>query len=528
MTLPPGEKTPPKINVLLIGGGGREHALAVKIAASPLLGDLWTSHPENPGLASLAKPVPVPVSIREIYRLQQFIEKSKIGLIIIGPEDPLAEGYTDKLRRPGTLVFGPTADAARLEADKAFAKQLMRSASIPTAEAQVFTNAGHARALLEARVRDEALLTQLLGKPRDFGSMEDRRAYIIGRIADGLARLTVAGRQDVAPATRARGAISAVLAAAETFRDPADRDKYIDNLRTSDATISKAFDTEIEGLPVIKAAGLAKGKGVFVPRTLGEALDAVERIMVKREFGDAGAKIVIEERLEGPEVSVLAIVDGKNILVLPPCQDHKRLGNRDTGPNTGGMGAFCPTATIDAELMQQIERDVLVPVIDALRREGIEYTGVLYAGLMLTPGGPKVLEFNTRFGDPECQPLMTRLKSDLLELLIAACEGRLDECDVAWDEGAACCVVLAAQGYPDKPKLGAVIHGIEAADAMPGVQVYHSGTRRGPDGNVVTAGGRVLGVTASGKDLAEARTRAYAACELISFTGMQMRTDIGM
>lgn len=516
-----------KVNVLLIGGGGREHALAVRLAASPRLGDLWTTHPENPGIASVAKPVPVPVSIREIYRLQQFIEKSNIGLVVIGPEDPLAEGYADKLRRPGTLVFGPTMEAARLEADKAFAKQLMRSASIPTAEAQVLTTAASARALLEARVRDESLLTQLLGKPRDFGSMEERRAYIIGRIGDGLARLTIAGRPEAAPGTRARAAISAVLAAAETFRDPADRARYIENLRCSDATIKKAYETELDGLPVIKATGLAKGKGVVVPRTLGEALDAVERIMVKREFGEAGARIIIEERLEGPEVSVLAIVDGTNILVLPPAQDHKRLGDKDTGPNTGGMGAFCPTATIDATLMQQIERDVLVPTVDALRRDGIAFTGVLYAGLMLTPAGPKVLEFNTRFGDPECQPLMARLKSDLLELLLAACEGRLDSVDVAWDDGAACCVVIAAAGYPDKPKTGAVIHGIEAADAMPGVQVYQSGTRRGPDGTIQVAGGRVLGVTATGKDLVEARARAYAACAVISFTGMQMRTDIG-
>jgi phosphoribosylamine--glycine ligase len=425
--------TDSKVNVLLVGGGGREHAIAVKLAGSPRLGDLWTTNPENPGIAALAKPVDVPVHIREIYRLQQFIEKKNIGLVVIGPEEPLAQGYADKLRSPTTLVFGPIAEAAKLEADKSWSKQLMRAASIPTGEA------------------------------RSFNDPEAAIAYVESR----------------------------------------------------------------EHPPVVKAAGLAKGKGVIVPSTVEEAKDAVKRIMVKREFGDAGARIVVEERLEGREVSVLAIVDGKSIMVMPACQDHKRLGDGDTGPNTGGMGAFCPSPLITPELMDTIEGEILVPTVDALRRDGIEYRGVLYAGIMLTHAGPKVLEFNVRFGDPECQPLMSRLKSDLLELFLATCEERLDSVDVEWEPGASCCVVLASEGYPEKPKTGAPIHGIGQAEAMPGVRVYHAGTRMGPDGAVLTAGGRVLSVTGIGANLAEARQRAYAGCEVISYQGKIFRKDIG-
>jgi phosphoribosylamine--glycine ligase len=427
-------RTDEKVNVLLVGGGGREHAIAAKLAGSPRLGDLWTTHPENPGIAALARPVDVPVHIREIYRLQQFTEKKRIGLVVIGPEEPLAEGYADKLASPTTLVFGPKAEAAKLEADKAWAKQLMRASSIPTAEARAFTD-------------PEAAI-----------------AYVKSR----------------------------------------------------------------EHPPVVKAAGLAKGKGVIVPSTVEESVDAVKRMMSKREFGDAGTRIVVEERLEGREVSVLAIVDGQNIMVLPACQDHKRLGDGDTGPNTGGMGAFCPSALITPELMDTIELEILVPTVDALRRDGNEYRGVLYAGLMLTHAGPKVLEFNVRFGDPECQPLMARLKSDLLELLLAACEQRLDSVDVEWEPGASCCVVLASEGYPDKPKTGVPIHGIPQAEAMQGVRVYHAGTRMGPDGKVMTAGGRVLGVTGVGENLAAARSRAYGACEVISFAGKTFRKDIGV
>jgi phosphoribosylamine--glycine ligase len=423
-----------RINVLLVGGGGREHALASKLVASPRMGTLWVTNPENPGLAKLGRAVDVPVAIREIYRLQQFCDREKIGLVVVGPEEPLAEGFADKLAAPGRLVFGPKADAARLEADKAWAKKLMRDAAIPTAEARTFTDP------------------------------EGAMAYVKSR----------------------------------------------------------------EHPHVIKASGLAKGKGVVVPETMAEAFEAVQQMMVKKVFGDAGRTVVIEERMEGPEVSVLALVDGGNVLVMPPCQDHKRLKDHDEGPNTGGMGAFCPSALIDAEMMERIEREILVPTVDAMRREEIEFKGVLYAGLMLTHAGPKVLEFNVRFGDPECQPLMAKLDSDLLELMLATCEGRLDQIDVDWKYDAACCVVLAADGYPENPRKGAVITGVEEAEKVKDVSVFHAGTRLDEHGRLVTSGGRVLSVTATGGSLVEARERAYQACGLIRFDGKQMRTDIGV
>ncbi|MFO0836821.1 MAG: phosphoribosylamine--glycine ligase [Phycisphaerales bacterium] len=424
---------PDKVNILLVGGGGREHAIATAISRSPRVGDLWLTHPENPGLAKLGRGVDVPVSAREIYRLQQFCDHKKVGLVVVGPEEPLAEGFADKLASPTRVVFGPIAEAARLEADKAWAKQVMRSASIPTADSRTFNDFSAAKSYVETR----------------------------------------------------------------------------------------------EEAPVIKAAGLAKGKGVIVAATKEEAIVALERIMVQKVFGDAGRTVVVEERLEGPEVSVLAIVDGRNILVLPPCQDHKRLGDKDTGPNTGGMGAFCPSNTLSPDVMETVEREILVPTIDALRRDGIDYRGVLYAGLMLTPAGPKVLEFNVRFGDPECQPLMTRLKSDVVELMLATCAGKLDRIDVEWSEQPACCVVLAAKGYPDKPRAGDIITGLDQAEKLPGVSVFHAGTKRNEKGQIVTSGGRVLGVTALGIDLPDARRRAYEAADLITFDGKVMRRDIG-
>jgi phosphoribosylamine--glycine ligase len=396
---------------------------------------LYATGTSNPGIASLAEPVDVPVSIREIYRLQQFCEEKRIDLVVIGPEDPLADGYADALgkRQDGSprLVFGPSKAAARIEADKAFAKHLMRQASIPTGEGRVFSD--YEAAAEYVRTREEP--------------------------------------------------------------------------------------------PVVKAAGLAKGKGVFVPGSIKEAIDALHAVMKQRVFGEAGARVVIEERLTGPEVSVLVLCDGKSILVLPTCQDHKRLRDHDEGPNTGGMGAFCPTGTVDEATMGIIERDILVPTIDALRREEIEYRGVLYAGIMLTPAGPKVLEFNCRFGDPECQPLMARLKSDAVDLLEACAAGWLDEADVEFSTEAAVCVVMAASGYPEKPRSGDEITGLDAAGRVPGVRVYQAGTvARG--GKIVTAGGRVLGVTALGADLTAARDRAYQAVGKIAFAGAQYRTDI--
>jgi phosphoribosylamine--glycine ligase len=421
-----------KVNVLLVGGGGREHALALKLKASPRLGTLYITHPDNPGLASLGTAVDAPVSAREAYRAQQFCDKNRVGLVVIGPEDPLADGLADKLIAPGRAVFGPTAAGARIEADKAWCKNLLRAAAVPIADGRTFTDAHQALAYIQTR--DE--------------------------------------------------------------------------------------------IPVIKASGLAKGKGVFVPDTLEDAARALKRIMIDKEFGDSGRTVVIEERLRGVEASVLAIVDGRNILILPTCQDHKRLGDNDTGPNTGGMGVFCPTSTIDAPTMARIERDIFVPTLDALRREDIDYRGVLFAGLMLTHGGPKVLEFNCRFGDPECQAILARLEGDLLDTLLLACAGRLEESRIAFGNTASCVVVLAAGGYPDKPRAGAVIEGLDHAARLPGVQVLHAGTKRDASGAIVTSGGRVLNVVGAGATVREARERAYAACDLIHFEGKTLRRDI--
>ena len=427
---------PDRVNVLLIGGGGREHALARAIKKSPRLGTLYITHPEHPGLAAMGTPVDVPVSRREIYRLQSFCDKKDIGLVVIGPEDPLAEGFADELAKRGDggtrLVFGPGKEGARLEADKAWAKDLMRSALVPTADSRSFTNA------------ESAL-------------------------------------------------------------------EYVDTRRE---------------VPVVKASGLAKGKGVIVPSSLAEARDAVTRVMVKREFGDAGAKCIIEERLKGPEVSVFAITDGSTIMILPPFQDHKRLRDGDHGPNTGGMGAYGPAAVLDERGMDRVEHEILLPMVDTLRRENIRYRGVLYAGLMLTHGGPKVLEFNARFGDPECQPLMALLESDALELFWHTAAGTLDEAEATWSSKASVCVVLASEGYPEKPVTGVPIRGVEDADAMDGVTVDLAGVKRNADGDLITAGGRVLSVTAVSDDLGAARALAYKAAEKIGFKGMQLRTDI--
>jgi phosphoribosylamine--glycine ligase len=429
-----------QLNVLLIGGGGREHALAWKLRQSARLGELYAVDTSNPGLAALAKPCPVVIDYKNLFPLRRWCEVNRVGMVVIGPEEPLAAGVADALAEPVVhggpvpLVFGPNKIAAQLESDKAFAKELMRSALIPTAEARVFTDA------------------------------------------------------------------SAALNFLQTRNEP----------------------------HVVKASGLAKGKGVFVPSTIQEGLDAVERIMLKREFGEAGRAVVIEERLKGREVSVFALVDGRSIYILEACQDHKRLGDGATGPNTGGMGSLSPTRTIDDRLMERVQREVLVPTVDALRRDGIEFRGVLYVGLMLTPAGPKVLEYNVRFGDPECQVLMRRLNCDLLEVLAATASRRLDQVEIAWDPRPAVCVVLASGGYPDKPRKGVPISGLEEAAAVDGAVVFHAGTAIDPaSGRVVTAGGRVLSVTAVGDDVEDARRRAYRAADCIRFDGKTYRTDIG-
>ncbi len=426
-----------KTNVLLFGNGGREHALAWKLRQSPRLGELWLADPPNAGLERLGRRPDEPLDMRNAFRMQRWCDRNAIDLVVIGPEAPLAAGLADALATPERLVFGPSQAAARLESDKGFAKQLMRSAGIPTAEARLFSDRSAARRHVE----------------------------------------------------------------------------------THDAPC------------VVKAVGLCAGKGVVVCDDAAEALEAIDRLMVRGEFGDAGRTILVEERLHGPEASVLALVDGHTIWVLDPCQDHKRLLDDDKGPNTGGMGAFCPAPILDEHAMEIVHREVLVAAVDALRREGIEYRGVLYAGLMLTPAGPKVLEFNCRFGDPECQVLLPRLQADLIELLWATCTGTLDSVRLDTDPRTACCVVMAAEGYPAALTKGAVIDGIEDALALADddsdVIVFHGGTQRRGDGAVIVNGGRVLGVTALAPDLPSARSLALEAADRVRFDGAQYRRDVG-
>lgn len=429
---------PSSCNVLLIGGGGREHALAWKLRQSPRLGKLWLSDPGNGGLRKLGQPCAQKMDFANEFMMKRWCESNDIHLVVVGPEAPLAQGIVDILRSDTRQVFGPSAEAAKLEADKAFAKQLMRQSAVPTADARVFHDANSAIEYVNAHEEDPM---------------------------------------------------------------------------------------------VIKASGLAAGKGAIVCNTQAEALDAVDRIMVKREFGDAGRKVIIEEKMNGQEVSVLALVDGRNLWVLDPCQDHKQLLEGDRGPNTGGMGAYCPTPLMDHEAMAIIQSEVLVPTVDALRRRGVEYRGVLYAGLMLTPAGPKVLEFNCRFGDPECQTLMARFKSDLIEVLWATCTGTLDRIEIEFDPRTACCVVMCSEGYPGSYPKGLEITGIEDAEALgtddQQVIVFHAGTTVNHEGQLVTHGGRVLSVTALAEDIPAARELANAACDKIHFEGAHFRRDIG-
>lgn len=417
------------MKVLLIGSGGREHALAWKLAESPRVTQLFVA-PGNAGTHPLAENVQLdPLNFPAV---EKFIKQQNIGFVIIGPEDPLAAGLSDRIRALNIPVFGPSKEAAQVEADKWFAKELMRQQAIPTAESRSFT-------------------------------------------------------------------------------DPAAAEEYI----------------RIKGAPlVIKAAGLAKGKGVTVAYKPEHALEAIDQMMRQKVHGDAGMRVVIEEMLRGPECSILALVDRSAIYVLETSQDHKAIEDGDTGPMTGGMGAYSPTHVVPASMISTIERQILIPAIDGLRRHNIDYSGVLYAGLMITENGPKVLEFNCRFGDPETQPLMMRLKSDALEVLLAVAQGRLSKVDLKWDERAALCVVATSGGYPGKYKTGIPITGIEQADAMPDVKVFHAGTKL--SGNqVVTDGGRVLAVTALGKTIADAQKRAYQAIGHIQFEGMHYRKDIG-
>lgn len=417
------------MKVLLVGNGGREHALAWKLASSPRVTALYCA-PGNPGTAQVADNVPI--GVMEFDKIEKFVRQNGIELVAIGPEDPLAGGLADRLLKAGVKVFGPSKAAAQLEADKWFAKEMMRHQAVPTAEARSFTDAASAEEYIKTR-----------GAPL-----------------------------------------------------------------------------------VIKAAGLAKGKGVSVCHRLEDALEAVRQIMRDKVFGEAGARLVVEEKLTGPECSILAFVDRKNIYVMESAQDHKPVEDGDTGPMTGGMGAYSPTPVVSQTMLRDIERQILVPMVDGLIRDDIEYKGVLYAGLMLTPNGPKVLEFNCRFGDPETQPLMMRLQSDLLEAMLAVADGKLDQITLKWDERPALAVVACSKGYPGKYPSGLPISGIDKADAMPDVKVFHAGTKQQGE-QVVTDGGRVLAVTALGHTIADAQKRAYEAMGHIHFDGMHYRKDIG-
>ncbi len=416
------------MDVLLIGSGGREHAIAWKLKQSAQLGKLYIA-PGNAGTAQCGQNVDI--ADNDIATLVAFAREKKVGLVVVGPEEPLANGVVDAMEAAGIKAFGPTGAAAQLEADKAFAKHLMRSGAISTAEGRVFDR------------------------------YSDAKAYI------------------------------------------ASRDEPV----------------------VIKAAGLAKGKGVIVCDDPAEGILAAEKIMVDRIFGAAGDTIVVEDKLLGEEASILAFVDGRNIYVMESSQDHKPIGDGDTGPNTGGMGAYSPAPIVTEDMMSRITREILVPTIDAMNRTGTSYKGVLYAGLMITSGGPRVLEFNVRFGDPETQPIFMRLQSDLIEVFLAVCEGRLEEAFLKWDPRPAVCVVMASGGYPGDYEKGKVISGLDEAAQLPDVVVFHAGTRQ-QNGQVVTNGGRVLGVTALGTEIAAAKARAYEALDRIRFEGAYCRRDI--
>jgi len=462
--------------VLLIGGGGREHAIAWKLSQSPKLGTLYATDCSNGGIAALAEPCEEKWDIDRIFFLNRWCNKHKIDLIVVGPEVPLAEGIADELATEKRLVFGPTKDGAKIESDKSYAKELMRQASIPTADARSFQDPASARQYI------------LRGIDREF--TDDRMPELSREVLNILDNLS---------------------------SDPEWAFQMSDELQ-------KIFETRVDPC-VVKASGLAAGKGVIVCKTVADSLNAISLIMDDQAFGAAGGTVLIEEFMEGQEVSVLALVDGRTIWVLDLCQDHKQVGEGDVGANTGGMGAYSPAPLLDEAAMEYLEREVLVPAVDGMRRDGIEFRGVLYAGIMLTPAGPKVLEFNCRFGDPETQPLMVRLQGDLVDILWRTASGQLEDAEISFDERVACCVVMCSEGYPSAYKKGKVITGIEDAESDDLI-VFQAGTDL-TDDVLTTSGGRVLGVTSLAGDLETAKDTANAACEQISFDGAFWRSDIG-
>lgn len=414
------------MKVLVVGGGGREHALVWKIAQSPKVEKTYCA-PGNAGIARLAECIDI--KAEDIDGLLQFAQQESIDLTVVGPEAPLTQGIVDVFSQAGLRIFGPNKNAAQLEGSKALAKHFMRKFNIPTA------------------------------KYAAFHSFTEANDYV--------------------------------------------RDK---------------------GRPlVVKASGLAAGKGVIICQHIADALDAVRRVLVDKEFGEAGNQVVIEECLEGQEVSVLAFTDGKTIIPMVPSQDHKRIFDNDQGPNTGGMGAYAPAPLYTPELNEIVVKEILEPTIKGMADMAWPYKGIIYAGLMVTPDGPKVLEYNVRFGDPEAQPVLSLLETDLVEIMEAIIDDRLDQVEVKWKNAASVCVVMAAPGYPGNYPKGDVITGLD--DMPEDVTVFHAGTTL-KDDQVVTNGGRVLGVTAVGQDIPTAITKAYQGVEKINFNGAHYRKDI--
>lgn len=415
------------MQVLVIGSGGREHALAWKAAQSASVEKVYCV-PGNPGIAQIAECVPMDISDNDA--LVAFALENKIDLTIVGPEVPLANGVVDAFRAKGLAIFGPTQAAAQIEGSKSFAKDLMKKYGIPTAAFEVFTDA------------------------------EAAKAYIVE-----------------------------------------------------------------QGAPiVIKADGLAAGKGVVVAMTLDEALEAVDMMMCDQAFGSAGCQVVVEEFLTGEEASILTFCDGTTIVPMISSQDHKRAYDNDEGPNTGGMGTYAPAPVVTADVLARVQKEILEPTVAAMKAEGMPYTGCLYAGLMITENGPKVIEFNARFGDPETQVVLPLLDSDMAEVMMACVNGNLADLDIQWKDGAAVCVVMAAGGYPQGYRKGDVISGLDKAAEL-GATVFHAGTAV-KDGNIVTNGGRVLGVTAIGTDIRKAVDNAYEAVKSIHFDDVHYRNDI--
>ena len=418
------------MKILIIGGGGREHAIAWKLAKSPKVEKIYCA-PGNAGIAEVAECINI--GVMEFDKQVSFAKEHGIDLTVVAPDDPLAAGAVDAFEAAGLRAFGPRANAAILEGSKAFSKDLMKKYNIPTA------------------------------------------AY-------------------------------------ETFTDP---DKAIQYLETAKMPI------------VLKADGLALGKGVLICNSLKEAKDGVRTLMLDKQFGSAGDEIVIEEFMTGREVSVLSFVDGKTIKIMTSAQDHKRAKDGDKGLNTGGMGTFSPSPFYTPEVDAFCRERIYQPTVDAMRAEGREFKGIIFFGLMLTADGPKVLEYNARFGDPETQVVLPRMKNDLAELFEACIDGTLDQTELEFEDNAAVCVVLASDGYPEHYDKGYKIDGLDRFDGQDGYYVFHAGSRFDKDGNIVTNGGRVLGVTAKGNTLKEARENAYKATEWVEFGNKYMRHDIG-